>query len=219
MTEAGEADPPAQGSRLPWYQSTVLVGEDLGDFLPQIPGTQKGKSGEAPSAAGLSRHAGLWELFWGRITGRASALGQELQPHTLPHSAGSHQHSSNPLVHRLFNSPSPLTAAGPVHSRLIPAPTDTHPMQEERRTGVLPTPAALRASCIQGTPAPPPIFVEDGVGRKMQSETLPSSLSLPRLTEHLLLGPGAEAGNHGAFLLWVSILSPLARHFLSLYSA
>lgn len=158
MTEAGEADPPAQGSRLPWYQSTVLVGEDLGDFLPQIPGTQKGKSGEAPSAAGLSRHAGLWELFWGRITGRASALGQELQPHTLPHSAGSHQHSSNPLVHRLFNSPSPLTAAGPVHSRLIPAPTDTHPMQEERRTGVLPTPAALRASCIQGTPAPPPFL-------------------------------------------------------------
>lgn len=24
--------PPPQGSRLPWYQSTVLVGEDLGDF-------------------------------------------------------------------------------------------------------------------------------------------------------------------------------------------
>lgn len=48
----------------------------------------------------------------------------------------------------------------------------------------------------------PPVLVEDGVGRKVRSETFPSCLSLPRLPEHLLLGPGGEAGNQGAFLPW-----------------
>lgn len=147
--------PPGQlAASVPEHHS-LLVGEGLGDSLPQIPGAQKG---EVPSTAGLGGHAGLWGAVPGendrqRLSSRATATA------TLPTPCGCSPTSTVAIL----SSPS---SHG--HGRVLSAPGSYQPSQPARaaeRTGFSP------ASCAHGASAL--VFVELGWEGRCRLNPLP----------------------------------------------
>lgn len=170
--------PPGQlAASVPEHHS-LLVGEGLGDSLPQIPGAQKG---EAPSTAGLGGHTGLWGAVLGendrqRLSSRATAAA------TLPTPCG----CSPTGTVAILSSPS---SHG--HGRVLSAPRSYQPSQPartaERKNGLLPSQLCTWGLC--------PGFCGARVGRKMQTEPPPSPLSQGSLsTCHWVLGEEETRG-------------------------
>lgn len=136
------------------------MGGDLGDILPQIPGSESWKAGKAPSSAGLDRHKGPRGAVSGQEQHAApSALGQGPCTRTgwglgtwppgsqtpLPHSPGlpnpsAAQYSTTAVPTHVAPSSQGCSLPGPWLASCILSPTRLRPALRV---------AALRASCAR----------------------------------------------------------------------
>lgn len=167
----------------------LLVGEDLEGLLPRVPGTQKGKQGRLLPLPEAHTRRALGSCSGGEQAGRASA--------TLPPQFGwfgpPSQHSTLPPAHRLSSPSSQLPSHVPSPPGADwPPQTCTHCTKKWEQEPPY-SPALSR--CARQAEAL--VFLENRVGRKVQSETFPSFLYLPGLPEHLAAGPRGETGNLG----------------------